>query len=252
MSISLASISKTVRNSLPPRVVVHGPHGIGKTTLGASAFSPIFLPIEDGLQGIETSAFPQLTSYGEVIEALDSLLAGGHEFGTAVIDSADWLERLTQAEACRANNWADIEAPGYGKGYIAATATFKTVLDRLDRLRDAGMAIIILAHSEIRKFEAPDTEPYDRYQIKLQKGAGALLQEWADIIGFANFETVVKKDTQAFQKEGRARGVGTGRRLLHLTEKPSHVAKNRYGMPDTIPMSWAALVDAMTPASKAA
>lgn len=252
MAISLASISKTVRNSLPPRVVVHGPHGIGKTTLGAGAFSPIFLPIEDGLQGLEVDAFPQLKTFAEVMEALDTLAAGGHQFGTAVIDSADWLERLTQAEACRKNNWADIEAPGYGKGYIEATAVMKTVLDRLDRLRDNGMAVILLAHSEVKTFNAPDTEPYDRYQIKLQRGAAALIQEWADIIGFANFETIVKKDAQAFQKDGRARGIGTGRRLLHVTERPSHVAKNRYGMPDTIPLSWDALVGAMAPAARAA
>lgn len=250
MAISLASISKTVRNSLPPRVVVHGPHGVGKTTLGASAFAPIFLPIEDGLQGLEVDAFPQLTTFAQVTEALDSLHAD-HAFQTAVIDSADWLERLTQAEACRRHGWADIEAPGYGKGYIEATAVMKEVLDRLDRLRDRGMAVVLLAHSEVKQFNDPSTEPYDRYQIKLQRGAGALIQEWADIIGFANFEAVVTKDKGGFNKE-RARGVGTGRRLLHLTEKPSHVAKNRYGMPDAVPLSWSALVGAMQPAAAAA
>lgn len=248
MSISLSSISRTTRNSLPPRVVVHGPHGVGKTTLGASAYRPIFLPIEDGLQGLEVDAFPQLRSYADCIEALDSLAAGGHSFGTAVVDSADWLERLTQAEACRKNNWPDIEAPGYGKGYIEATAVMKSVLDRLDILRNAGMAVILLAHSEVKQFNDPNSEPYDRYQIKLQRGAAALLQEWADVIGFAHFETMVTKDKGAFNKE-RARGIGTGRRMLHLTEKPSHIAKNRYGMPDTIELSWPALVAAMNPAA---
>ena len=251
MSISLASISKTQRNSLPPRVVVHGPHGVGKTTLGASAYNPIFLPIEDGLQGLEVEAFPQLKSYSEVIEAIDSLIAGGHNYNSAVLDTADWLERLTQAEACRRNNWPDIEAPGYGKGYIEATAVIKTVLDRLDVLRDSGMAVIVLAHSEVKTFNDPNTEPYDRYQIKLQRGAAALLQEWADIIGFANFETVVKKDKTGFNNV-RVRGVGTGRRVMHLTERPSHVAKNRYGMPDTIDLSWNALMGAMVPVAVAA
>jgi hypothetical protein len=246
VAISLASITRTVRNALPPRVVVHGPHGIGKSTLGASAFAPIFLPIEDGLQGLEVDSFPQLLTYADVIAALDSLAAGGHTFGTAVIDSLDWLERLTQDEACRRHGWADIEAPGYGKGYIEATAVMKGVLDRLDTLRDRGMAVLCLAHSEVKQFNDPNCEPYDRYQIKLQRGAAALVQEWADIIGFANFETVVTKDKGGFNKE-RARGVGTGRRLLQLTERASHVAKNRYGMPDTIPLSWPALVGAMTP-----
>lgn len=251
MAISLQSISRTTRNSLPPRVVVHGPHGIGKTTLGASAFRPIFLPVEDGLQGLEVESFPHLKTFEEVTEALDALAAGGHSYGTAVLDSADWLERLTQAEACRRNGWPDIESPGFGKGYLEATAVMKSVLDRLDILRNAGVAVILLAHSEVKQFNDPNSEPYDRYQIKLQRGASALIQEWADIIGFANFETTIKKDKGPFNKE-RARGIGTGRRLLYLTEKPSHVAKNRYGMPDAIPLSWDALVQAMTPAAAAA
>jgi hypothetical protein len=33
------------------------------------------------------------------------------------------------------------------------------------------MTIICLAHAEIKRFDAPDTEAYDRYQIKLHKRA---------------------------------------------------------------------------------
>ena len=36
--------------------------------------------------------------------------------------------------------------------------------------------------------------------------------------------------------------IGTGRRLLHVVEKPAYVAKNRYGLPDTLPLDWNALV----------
>lgn len=246
MAISLASISKTSRNSTPPRVVIHGEHGVGKSTLGASAYKPIFLPFEDGLSGIETSAFPLLTSYADALAAVETLINEPHDFGTAVLDSADWLEPLIWQHVCKANGWASIEQPGYGKGYIEANTTWRQLLDKLDALRARGMAVIVIAHSEIKHFDAPDTEAYDRYQIKLQRGAAALVQEWGDIIGFAQIETAVKKEQAGFSG-ARARGVATGRRVLHVTGQPAYVAKNRYGMPDTIPLDWSSLVAAMAP-----
>jgi len=250
MAISLASIAKTTRANTPPRVVIHGEHGVGKSTLGASAYNPIFLPFEDGLSGIETNAFPLLSSYAEAEAAVDSLLKEKHDFGTAVIDSADWLEPLIWQHVCQKNSWASIEAPGYGKGYIEANTVWRQFLDKLDALRTRGMAVIVIAHSEIKHFDSPDSEAYDRYQIKLQRGAAALVQEWGDIIGFAQCETAIKKEAAGFSGN-RARGVATGRRILHVTPKPAYVAKNRYGMPDTIPLDWSALIGAMTPAPAA-
>ena len=33
--------------------------------------------------------------------------------------------------------------------------------------------------------------------------------------------------------------------MLHTAERPAFLAKNRYGLPDMLPMSWAALAEAM-------
>lgn len=250
MAISLASISRTQRNSLPPRVVVHGPHGVGKTTLGASAYNPIFLPLEDGLSGLEVDAFPLLTTFAQVREALQTLRTSEHSFGTAVVDSLDWLEPLVWAEACARNKWTNIEAPGFGKGYAEAANDWREFLELCNALRtERGMAVVLIAHSEIKRFEAPDTEAFERYQIKLQRSGGALVQEWADVIGFAQFETAIKKEAVGMNQ--RARGIATGRRLLHVTEKPAYVAKNRYGMPDTLELSWPSLIAAMNPPAAA-
>ena len=164
-----------------------------------------------------------------------------HQFGTAVIDSPDWLEPLIWGEVCRKLDKPSIESIPYGKGYTEALPIWREFLDTLDRLRARGMATILIAHSEIKRFDAPDSDPFDRYQIKLHKGAAALVQEWADVIGFAQFETTVKKTDTGFGAT-RTRGIGTGRRLLHVVEKPAYVAKNRYGLPDTLPLDWNALV----------
>jgi hypothetical protein len=55
------------------------------------------------------------------------------------------------------------------------------LIDGLTALRDErGMGVVIAAHSEIKRFDSPDTEPYDRYQPKLHKGASAIVQEAMD------------------------------------------------------------------------
>lgn len=247
MAISLSSISKTTRAQTPPRVVIHGEHGVGKSTLGASAYSPIFLPFEDGLAGIETSAFPVMTNYADALTAIDTLINEKHDFSTIVIDSLDWLEPLIWQHVCKLNGWQSIESPGYGKGYVEAGNTWRELLEKLDQLRlQRGMAVIGIAHSEIKHFDSPDSEAFDRYQIKLQKTAAGLVQEWADIIGFAQIETAIKKEQAGFGNS-RARGIATGRRVLNVAGKPSCVAKNRYGMPDTIDLTWSALMEALAP-----
>ena len=93
-------------------------------------------------------------------------------------------------------------------------------------------------------------QAFDRYELKLQKGPLGLAIEWADIIGFAQEEVAIKKESNGFNT--RARGIGTGRRVLHVNAKPSFIAGNRYGMPDTIDLSWSSLMQAMVPVAAAA
>jgi hypothetical protein len=43
-----------------------------------------------------------------------------------------------------------------------------------------------------------------------------------------------------------SRGISTGERLLHTSEKPAYLAKNRYSLPDILPLEWSTLAEAMT------
>ena len=251
MAISLSSISRNVELS-PPRIVLHGPHGIGKTSFGAQAPAPIVLPTEDGLGTLEVDHFPLLNSYGEVVEAIGVLVNEEHQFQTAVIDTVDWLEPMVWAETCARSGegWSDIEAPGYGKGYLAADVVWREFLDGCNALRTRGMAVILLAHSHIKQFSPPDNDPYDRYEIKLHKRGAALVEEWADVVLFANWQTYVHKSEAGFNKEV-ARGVGTGRRLMFSEERPAYRAKNRYSLPHELALGWQYFADALSPQSTA-
>ena len=73
----------------PPRLVLYAPHGIGKTTFGASAPSPILLPFEDGIGRLDVATFPRIKTYAEATEAVATLISQPHEFQTAVVDTLD-------------------------------------------------------------------------------------------------------------------------------------------------------------------
>lgn len=250
MAISLSNIARTTRASQPPRIVVHGQQGVGKSTFAANAHKPIFLPFEDGLVGLEVNAFPVLTSYDQAAQALDALASDKHDFGTVVLDSLDWLEPLIWARVAKDAGKDSIEQIPYGKGYIEASTYWRELLGKIDALRARGMATILIAHTEVKRFDAPDTDAYDRYVIKLHRQAAGLVIEWADIVGFAQHEMVIKKESTGFQN--RTRGVGTGRRLLRVNETPAYLAKTRFPIADPVPLDWAALVGALYPAAASA
>lgn len=232
MAFDLNSIRRGISLS-PPRMVVYGTHGVGKTSLAAGSNSPILLPFEDGEGLIDIPRFPLITAYDQLMGAIGTLVADQHDFKTAIIDTVDWMEPVVWAETCRRNKWADIETPGFGKGYLAADDVWREVLAGLDALRGHGMMVIVLAHSEVKNFADPTTENYDRHQIKLQKRSWGLIQEWADVVAFLNFRTVVEKSDAGFSKKV-AKGKGFGERILYLEERPAYYAKNRYRLPPEI------------------
>lgn len=226
------------RNPKPRRVMLYGTHGIGKSTFGAMAESPIFIPTEDGLADIDCESFPLAESLGQVMASLEALYTDEHEYRTIVIDSLDWLERLIWAEVCADKGVDSIEDIGYAKGYTFATDKWRTVLGALDALRsDRGMGVILIAHAKIERFDNPETEPYDRYSPRLHKLASALVQEWCDEILFATYRVHTRKVDEGFNK-AKHRGIGTGERIVRTTERPAHVAKCRIPLPEEFPLDY--------------
>ena len=115
MAISLQSLLRS-GTAYPPRLLVYGVAGVGKTKLAANAPNPIFLQTEDGLGMIQAATFGLMRSYADIQDALDVLFTQQHDFQTVVLDSLDWLEPLIWQETARINNWGHIEQAGFGKG----------------------------------------------------------------------------------------------------------------------------------------
>jgi len=224
----------------PRRVMLYGTQGIGKSTWGAQAPKPIFIQTEDGLGQVECDRFPMPGNFSVVIAALSELYSEKHPYRTVVVDTLDWLEALIWAEVCKRKGVENVEDIGYGKAYIFALTHWREVLDGLDALRnDRGMTVVLIAHSKIDRFENPETETYDRYTPRLHKHACAMVCEWSDEVLFATYRVHTKQTDEGFGRK-KARGVGTGERIVWTTERPAHVAKNRLNLPDELPLDWAA------------
>jgi hypothetical protein len=223
---------RPVTAKLPPRLLVHGHEGVGKTTLAAKFPAPVFLQLEDGTpRGLELASFGLLTSFVDVRAALAALASEEHAYRTIVIDALDALEGLIWRDVCSQQGWASIETPGYGKGYIVVDGWWLDLINGLEYLRrERGMTIVLLAHSAIETINDPRAASYTSYQLRLHRRARGLVQDWCDAIGFLAIDLHVQTEDAGFGRK-RARADGGSQRWLHLEARPSFVAKNRYGMP---------------------
>ena len=251
MAISLKDVLKG-GVSVPPRILLYGVEGIGKTTFGANAPSPFLLQTEDGLGLLDVPTSGLCKSHAEVLGWLSALATEEHEYKTLVVDSLDWLQDLIWAQTLIDNPTdekgrpvANIEDYGFGKGFGLAQAVWDNFIAALNYLRDAkGMTVILIAHTEVRKFNDPTSEPYDRFSVKLHKAANAKLREWSDCVLFANYRVATTSSEEGFGKK-KVRAIGSGERLLFTEERPSHYAKNRYALPAELPLDWRTLSSAI-------
>lgn len=245
--MGLLQLIERGKKPMPPRILIYGTEGIGKSTLASHAPKPIFIPTEDGLGQIDCHKFPLAKSLDDVLAALGELAVEQHDYETVAIDSLDWLELLIWEHVCKQYGATSIEKVdgGYGKGYIYALSHWREIVERLTTLRDQrGMMILLIAHSKIERFEDPEEPAYDRYSPRLNKHAAALMTEWCDGVFFATRKIVTKSETGAFNRtrtKAAAVGKDGGERILRCIGGPSCVAKNRYNLPAELPLDWQVL-----------
>ncbi|MEG1523975.1 MAG: ATP-binding protein [Clostridia bacterium] len=227
------------------KVVVYGPEGIGKSTFASKFANPVFIDVEGSTQHMDVARTPQPSSFSMLKQQIQYFIDHPSELGTLVIDTADWAERLCTEEICSKSQKAGIEDFGYGKGYVYVSEEIGRMLDLCTTLKDRGVNVVITAHAFMRKFEQPDElGSYDRWELKLGQKTGSrtspLLKEWADLLLFANYKTiVVNVDGQGAQK-GKNKVQG-GKRVMYTTHHSCWDAKNRFDLPEEMPFEFSGI-----------
>jgi len=240
------------KEAKPPRIMLYGSEGIGKSTFGAKAPKPIFIQTEDGLSEIECSRFPLSKDFNSMFGALEALIKEKHDFQTVVIDSCDWAERVIFDEVCREFGVKSVEKAdgGYARGYVHALSYWRKMINALEHLRnEKGMACILIAHAKVERFEDPESSAYDRYTPRLHRHAAALISEWVDAVLFATRRFRTQKEDAGFNRERTIAapvGADGGERIIRTLGGPACVAKNRFNLPAELPLSWDAFMQALS------
>ncbi|MDR7813356.1 ATP-binding protein [Lacrimispora sp.] len=232
-----------IRGKLPgaKKIVVYGPEGIGKSTFAAQFPDPVFIDTEGSTKDMDVARLPEPSSWTMILEQVAEVIKTPNVCKTLIVDTADWAEMLCINSVCKKNQKSSIEEFGYGKGYTYIQEEFGKLLNLLTDVIKVGIDVVLTAHAKMRKFEQPDElGAYDRWEMKLSKGVAPMVKEWADMVLFCNYKTmVVNVDGQGAQK-GKNKAQG-GRRVMYTTHHSCWDAKNRYGLPDEVPFEYDAI-----------
>jgi len=240
----------------PEKLVVEGEAGAGKTTFACSSHTkkePVFvINADDGGENVFHKTGIDLIhdciptgDVKENAEKWDQLMATLREIASEktgikriIIDSVDKVEILAQAKVCSLHKLSHIEDMGYGKGFSYSRGEMQKLLSGLNYLRDTqDIQPILVCHTQVRTINKPTMEPYDSFVLKLHRSLCGDVMEWADVILFIAFETIVKKIDSGFNRKD-SRAIQSGKRFLYTSGSMGVDAKNRFDLPAEIPADW--------------
>lgn len=222
------------------KVVIYGPEGIGKSTFASQFPGAVFIDTEGSTDNMDVSRLDKPSSYTMLKNEIAWVKANPTCCKTLIIDTIDWAESLIVDDICALHQKKGIEDFGYGNGYVYVKEELGRFLNILSELVDLGINIVLTAHAQIRKFEQPDEMgSYDRWELKLGKKTSSqtapLVKEWADMVLFANYKTIVMTTDN---KKKKATG---GQRMLYTQHHPAWDAKNRHNLPEEMPFDYAGI-----------
>lgn len=225
------------RKARAQKVVIYGPEGIGKSSFASQFPDPVFIDTEGSTDNMDVARMDKPTSWAMLKNEISFIKANPDACKTLVIDTIDWAEQLAVDYVCSQHQKNGIEDFGWGKGYTYVQEEIGRLLNSLSELVDNGINVVLTAHAQIKKFEQPDEMgSYDRYELKLGQKTSSktapLVKEWADMVLFANYKTIVMTtDTGKKKAQG-------GERVMYTNHRPAWDAKNRHGLPDQLPFTF--------------
>ena len=240
----------------PEKLVIEGETGAGKTTFACSSHTkkePVFvINADDGGENVFHKTGINLIhdciptgdvkenadKWDKLMETLREIASEKSGIKRIIIDSVDKVEILAQAKTCALHKLTHIEDMGYGKGFAYSRGEMAKLLSGLNYLRDTqDIQPILVCHTQVRTINKPTMEPYDSFVLKLHRSLCGDIMEWADVILFVAFETIVKKIDSGFNRKD-SRAIQSGKRFLYTSGSMGVDAKNRFDLPAEIPADW--------------
>ena len=239
------SLMKTVIRQPTPKtakLIIYGEAGVGKTTIAANA-NAFLIDCEGGAENIVGLVrTPYLQSWSAIKAWLDELLITDLSGVSAIaIDTLDWMvHRIVEYVVCDLdgkNSGADnLDAitntlgcshGGFFKAReIVQNIVFRQLLPALNKISAKGITIILLAHASNQILKNPDGSDERIAAPSIPGWLSPVFIEWADAVLYAH------KDND-------------GNRNFTTSKTSKFFAKNRYSMPEIMPMNWRVIEDAI-------
>lgn len=228
------------------RLIIYGPGGVGKTTFAVQAPGVMVINLNKGLVDNEIPrAGEDVKDWKGLTKLLDDLIKDP-EFAaieTVVLDTVNDAERLCinyLLNEVGGKNHQPVQTlndvgNGFGSGTNMLLECMRQLYSYFDRMWEMGKRIIFTAHEKLETVKNPDGWDYQRYNMSVQDKVAALYVGNVDAVLFARTDMTVTN--QVFDKK-RAKALDGDGRFLYTTEKAGWVAKNRYELPEKLPLDW--------------
>lgn len=240
--------SSPTNDSLKLFMLIHGKSGVGKTSFCANAPSPVFLIDHDetgvvrlkqrGLIPKSTVILDPVEDYGDLLDTLESFSPEDHGAETLVVDSLTGLQRLCFDYRCNLPREQGGFEGDYGAFYDfyrgpaqAAQQDWPPLMTALRRIRDKGVNVLLISHSEEKAYRNPDGPDYDKYVSALDARIWKATERVVEAVLFLNFEIDVQGSRRG--QKGKASDIT---RMIITDKTPTADAKNWYGLPAIIDM----------------
>ena len=225
--------------SRPIKALIYGTEGIGKSTFASQFPAPLFLDLEAGTHYLDVNRVDGISTWLDLLATIAEA-STQDRFDTLVIDTADWAERLAIRYICERHQKSGIEDFGYGAGYTYLTEEFGKLLKYLDRMIAHNKNVVILAHANLRTITMPEEQgSYDHWELKLSSKTtnkvAPMVKEWADMVLFANYKTLLVDDKSNMGAKKKAVG---GQRVMYTSHTTFADAKNRFGLAPELPFEY--------------
>lgn len=232
-----------------PIILFNAVEGWGKTTLGASAPSPL-IAMSGNETGYDTllshGLVPQvpalvLNTYPDALALVRQLTADPQGIKTFVPDAVGGFEALCREYVCQRDfggDWSDGGFNSFGKGVDAVGREWRVFLSALEQLRDRqNVQVLMLGHVKTEKFKNPTGTDYDRYASDLDKRVWGLTAKFCDAVLFGRFYEsvdVAKSEQKKGSADRKGKAIGEAQRVVVTERRDGFDAKNRFGMPGEV------------------
>ena len=231
------------------KAVLYGQEGVGKSSLAAKIPGIIFIDCEGSTTKMDVRRLPVPTSWAMLCDEMEFVLqnAAVKGYRAVAIDTFDWAEMLVLQSICAESNVKSIEGIPYGKGWQIESEKVARFLESTDRLIKAGIHVILICHAVPRKTTLPEElDEFDHWELKLgnktTNKSAPLLKEWSDMTLFLAFKTQV----MAADDKGKTHKATSVQRVMYATKSAWWDAKNRFGLPDMMPLDYGAIAHLFT------